>query len=218
MEDTTIEDVLKTVETLHNQKDYAGALKTLEANQAKISPGLWHYNMGTEYGKLQNYPLSRFHFMMADLEGFSTKELFQNKELVENKLEVQKLEKPLTVSDYLRKGSLIGSQGIFTLVSLVLIIAGIVSVWKKAGFKVFVSLLLCAGILLGLNFWVNSWNKSIVVTAQTIYDGPSVIFSTTNELAPGVMLITSKEGEWLKVVYPSRFSGWIKNTGLKELK
>lgn len=193
-------------------------MKALEENKAAIAPGIWHYNMGTIYGKLENYPLSRFHFMMAELEGFSTKELFQNKELVETKLDIQKLEKPLTVSDYLRKGSLIGSQGIFTLLSLVLIILAVVSVWKKESLKVFTSLLVTAGVLLGVNFWVNAWNKSIVITSQTIHDGPSVIFSSTNELAPGVMLITSKEGEWLKVVYPSRFAGWIKNTGLKELE
>lgn len=218
MEDTTIEDVLKTVEALHNQKDYQGALRALESNQGKISAGLWHYNMGTILGKMENFPLARFHLMMADSHGYTRKELFQNKEYIETKLDISRLEKPLSTTDYLVKGSLFASQGLFTMLSLIMIILGVISFIKKAGIAVFGTCLLTAGLLLGANFWIQSWDKVIVVEAQAIHEGPSTIFGAREEIPSGVMLVTKKTGEWRKIYYPARFSGWIKESGLKELK
>jgi hypothetical protein len=218
LEDTTIEDVLKTVEALHNQKDYEGALRTLEGNQGNISPGLWHYNVGTVLAKMDQLPLARYHFLMAEREGFSTKELFQNKDIVENKLEIAKLEKPVGTSDYLYKGSLIASQGILTFLSLVVIIIAIIANKKKAGLKIFFGLLVTAGIFLGVNYWIQSWTKMIVITERPVHEGPSAIFEAREEIPSGIMLIVEREGEWIQVKYPSRYSGWIKDSGLKELK
>jgi hypothetical protein len=218
LEDTTIEDILKTVETLHHQKDYAGALRALETHQGEVSPGLWHYNMGTIYGKLEKLALARFHILMADKAGYSSKVLFDNKNLIEEKLDIPKLEKPLSIEDYLVKGSLIASQGLFTMMSLLLLIAGIISIKKKANVKIYSGFLFLSVMLIGLNFWVHSWNKMVVIEAQPIHEGPSAIFSAQEELPSGVMLVTIQSGEWLEVIYPTRFSGWIRKTGLKELK
>lgn len=218
MEDTTIEDVLKTVEALYAQKNYQEALKTLEANQANISPGVWHYNVGTILGKMENLPLARYHLMMADLEGFNSQEVIANKKLVESKLDIAKLEKANSASDYFVKGGIEASQGILTTLSLIFVILGIVNMWKKSSYKVLAVLLTSALFIIGLNYWIQSWDKVIVITTQSIQEGPSVIFPSRDELPVGVMLIISKKGEWSKIVYPSRFQGWIKNTGLKELK
>lgn len=218
MEDTTIEDVLKTVEGLYAQKNYQEALKTLEAGQSKISPGIWHYNVGTVFGKLENWPMARYHLTMADWEGFNSEEVILNKKLVETKLDIAKLEKANSASDYFVKGSIEASQGILTTLSLILVIIGIVNMWKKSSYKVMGALLTSAVLILGLNFWIQSWDKVIVITSQSIQEGPSIIFPSRDELPTGVMLVISKEGEWSKILYPSRYKGWIKNAGFKELK
>jgi hypothetical protein len=218
MEDTTIKDVLKTVEALYDQKDYTGSLQTLESQKASLPPGLWHYNMGTLFGKLENWPMARFHLMMADAAGFTSKELFQNKELVELKLDIQKYEKPLGAMDYLIKGSLVGTQGIFTLLALLFITGGLISVWRIKSIKIMASAISFAIILFALNFWIGSWKKLIVIRALPLHEGPSVIFGAKEEIPAGVFLVTQEKGDWLKVIYPSRFEGWVKETGLKELK
>lgn len=218
MEDTTIEDVLKTVEALYTHKNYQEALKTLQSNQENISAGVWHYNVGTVFGKLENWPMARYHITMADLEGFNSKQVMVNKKLIESKLDIPKFEKASSPSDYFVKGSIEASQGILTTVSLVLIILAIVNMWKKSSYKALALLLTSALFVMGLNYWIQSWNKVIVISSQSIQEGPSVIFPSRDELPPGVMLVISRKGEWSKIIYPSRFQGWIKNAGLKELK
>jgi hypothetical protein len=218
LEDTTIEDVLKTVEAFHNQKEYQKALATLEANQSKISPGVWHYNMGTEYGKLDNLPLARYHFLMAELKGLNSKEVLSNRNLIESKLDITRLEKPISSYDYFIKISLEASKGILTTVSLLLVIIGLFNLWKKSNFKALGICLFFALGFTGMNWWVNSWDKSIVMETKSVQEGPSAIFSVKGELPVGVMVITQAKGEWLEIIYPSRFQGWIKESGLKELK
>ncbi len=218
MEDTTIEDVLKTVEALHAQKDYKSAIHKLETNQSKISPGVWHYNMGSVHGKLENWSLSRFHFLMAELNGYSTKELMMNKKLVESKLSIEKYEKPISTTDYLIKGSLIASQGILTMVSFLIILFAIYRARKVSELKSLALTTLFAGFILVLNFWILSWTKVVVFSPQMVREGPSVIFRETTEVPAGIMLVISKEGEWSKIIYPSRFEGWTQGKNFRELK
>ena len=210
--------MLKTVERSFAQKDYPEALKTLEANKSQISPGLWHYNVGTVYGKMENYPLARFHLLKAELEGFNSKEVIVNRELVESKLDIQKIESPITTSEYLVKGGMIAAQGFLGMVSLCLVIAAIFTLWKRNSLKIFSIILMPALFLIGLNFWINNWERQIVITPGPIFEGPSAIFEARNEIPSGVMVVVVKKEGWLKVIYPSRFQGWIKPEGLKELK
>lgn len=217
MEDTTIEDILKTVEALHRQNDFAGAKKLLEEHQSDLDPGVWHFNLGVLNAKLDQWALARFHFLKADERGFSEPDLVSNQKIVEEKLDLQKLEKPISTGDYLTKAALIGSQGIFLSISFVFLIMGIVSLWKKAGSKIFAVFISLAILITGLNFWILSWNKYVVINPAPVFDGPSVIFQNRGEIPPGVMIIVKRQGDWEKIIFPSRFEGWIKAVDLKEL-
>jgi hypothetical protein len=218
LEDTTIEDVLKTVEALYAQKDYQKALETLTANKGIISEGVWHYNVGTVYGKLENWPMARYHLLMAEWEGLSSQEAIANKKFVEEKLDTPKLERPLSPSDFFVKGGIESSHGILTTVSLVIVVIGLLISWKRKSLKILSSSVIVSLMFVGLNFWIQSWDKLIVTNSQIIKDGPSEIFAAKDEIPVGLMIVGTKKGEWVEIVYPSRFQGWIKFTGLKELE
>ena len=203
MEDTTIEGVLKTVASLYSQKNYGEALKLLESNKAEISSGVWHYNMGTIYAKTENLPLARFHLIMAEELGLTNKDQASNLEMVEVKLGVDKNESALSTSDYLIKGSLKASEGILTAVGLLLIVLAVI---------------LLALSCTGLNLWIHSWKRMIVIEPRVIQEGPSAIFREQGELPVGTMIIVKAQGDWLNIVYPSRYEGWVKSNGFKELE
>jgi len=218
LEDTTIEDVLKTVESLYANKDFDGALKILKENQNTLPQGVWNYNMGTIYGKTGELALARYHFLQAEASGFSEAELLKNKALVENSLTTSRYEEAVSVNDYLIKNALFASEGLLTTLAFICLLfsLGILSKTKKV--KSALLLLIPVLVFACLNLWINSWPKKIVIETQTIKEGPSAIFNNQGELPLGVMLITTKKDGWLYIQYPSRFNGWIKDTGLKELK
>jgi hypothetical protein len=196
---------LKTVQTFYESHDYQEALKTLESGHEQIPAGIWHYNMGTIHGKLENWSRARYHFLMAEEKGFSSPELLTNKQIAEQKLEISKLEKPLGASDY-------------ATFALLMVVVGILSIWRKASFKVTLSFFAGSLLIMLCHWGVKSLDKSVVIDEIPLHDGPSVIFGSRGEVPAGVFLITTKQDEWLKIIYPSRFEGWVKANGPKELK
>jgi hypothetical protein len=218
LEDTTIEDILKTVADLHERKDYQGALKYLDGHRGNVPADIWHFNMGTLYAGLEKWPQARFHFLMSDKHGFPGALSMNNKAMVEEKLNVSKLEKPITLSDYFYKAGLIGEKGVFTTVSLLFLFFGIIALWRKKSFKIFWTSLVLASIVLLISWWVKTWNRQIALQGIPVYEGPSLIFDARNEIPPGIMMVTTDNGPWHKVLFPSRFRGWVKNTDLKEIK
>ncbi len=211
-------DVLKTFGDYYTKGDYANALLVLQQHPKDVSSGLWHYNMGTVYSKLENMPLARYHFISAENHGFNSPEVSGNLDLIETKLELSKVEKPLTSADFLIKGGTFLATGYLTTLSLIVVMIGLLVIKKAPSFKKISFLLLAALMPLVLNFWINSWNRAIVMGTQTIMDGPSKIFSASGELPPGVLVITKSDGEWKEIIYPSRFHGWIQSSVLKELE
>jgi hypothetical protein len=218
MEDTTIEDVLKTIETLYAQKAYRDALDYLSQNQNSLSRGVWHYNMGTLFARLEDWPMARYHLMMADRSGYASIELSLNQRLVESKLSVKKWEKLLSSKDYAIRGALLGSEGIFTMIGFIMMIGGFYLLRNKSKQKGALATLFFSFLFFGATLWIKSWNWGIVLGPQVVREGPSLIFNSKEELPPGVMILSVRHGEWLKVIFPEKFEGWIKNANIKELR
>lgn len=218
LEDTTIEDVLKTFEGHYVKKQYEEALQFLLKHKGQISSELLDYNLGTVYAQLGNYPLSRYYLLMAEQKGFKTKQTYQNLKYIEEKLEVSRLEKPLTIQDYLIKTGLAVSDGFLLTLSLVVLIIGLVILKKKRSL-LSISIFGLAVILpILLNLWINSWNQSIITKTTSLYSGPSAIFETSGEIPAGVRVLIKGDTEWKEILYPSRFHGWIKNSDFKRLE
>ena len=209
---------MKTVEKLYSDGQYQEAVKLLEEGRGQLAPSLWHYNLGTLYGKLEQWPEARFHFLMAELNGFSSIELNQSLSLVEEKLEIGRYEKNLEFQDYLIKGMINYSDGLYTFFSLLFLLITLFLYLKKKSQKLIIITFCCSAIFLVLNLWILTWDRFIVFEKNSIYDGPSSLFKTTSELPEGVMIVTINKDGWHKIIYPSRFAGWIKDKGLKEFK
>ncbi len=218
MEDTTIEDVLKTFESYYGKQDYPNALLTLQEHKNEMSPGIWHYNMGTVFAKMDRLSEARFHFLMAQKRGLNSHSLNQNQKIVDDKLEINRLEKPQSTMDYLVKASLFAADGLLTTLSLLILFLGLWILKKQADVRKIILFLVLVLTPIGLNFWITSWHRAVIKNAVSVNDGPSVIFGPVAELPPGIMVVLKGEGEWLQVIYPSRFRGWIKNTELIELE
>lgn len=218
LEDTTIEDVLKTFGGLYQREDFQGALDALKSHETALPSGLWHYNMGLVKARLDRLPEARYHLLMAQKQEFRPGETATNLAVVEGKLAAVKLEQPLELWDHVVRSALWAQQGFFTFLGLVVLLAAL---WDLRQRRRFQRGILYAGLIavpLLLNAWVGSWQKSVVTEQREVREGPSVIFRARTELPPGVLVVTRKKEDWREVLYPSRFAGWINDKGLLDLE
>jgi hypothetical protein len=209
---------LKAFADYYAKGDYPNARNELVKAREKISPGLWHFNMGTVEAKLLKPAEARYHFLEAEMKGVDDSRLGQNLKLVEDELEVGKLEKPLEYEDYAVKFGLWAQNGFLTMLSLLIFLGGLLLLRREKKVSVFIIACVVAALPLGAKFWISSWNKSVTLTPHEVLEGPSAIFASRGELPVGVMVITKRSGEWKEIIWPSRFRGWVKSEGLKELE
>jgi tetratricopeptide (TPR) repeat protein len=208
---------LKTFQDFYAQKDYVNALKTLKSQSSELPPTIYHYNLGTTLAQLGNLPEARAHFLKAQDLGNSLPELQENLKFVEGPLEIVRLEAPLSAADYFIKGAQVMKGGLLTSASLLVLIAGLFLVKQKPSPFRMLALILLVSAPVALNFWITAWPRAVVLEEQTILEGPSSIFSSSQSVVPGVLVIGEREGNWFHVRYPSRFKGWIQAKGLYEL-
>lgn len=180
--------------------------------------GLWHYNMGTVFGQMNNWPMARFHFILAGTSGFHSKELNQNQQIAEEKLEIEQLEKPLGASDYLIKAGFIAADGPLLSLGFLFLAVGLWVLRKKPTLKSASIFLLAVVTPLMLDVWIDSWPRKVVVMPKQVFEGPSALFGVRSELPAGILVITERKDGWEKIIFPSRFTGWVKSEGLKRLE
>ena len=218
MEDTIKANVLDTFAEYYAKGAYPDALAELEIQRSQVPPGLWHFNAGTVKAKMGLAAEARFHFLKAQLEGYSEQNLGKNLDLVEEKLELTSLEKPLTFSDYAVKFGLWSQGGFFSTLALLILVTGLLILRREKKTLILGLTVIFCTIPLALSAWVHSWDKAVIVSEQEIREGPSAIFASRGEIPEGVLVVLKKSGDWYEVFYPARFQGWIKNSGFKELE
>lgn len=173
--------------------------------------------MGTVLAQSNQLPQARYHLLKAIKSGL-VKPTLQNLELVEEKLEIPRLEKPLSASDYIIKGAFVASEGWLTTLSLIFLLVGIFIYRKGASIKKNIWIFLGIFLPVLLNFTIGLLPIYVSIKPLPMREGPSEIFMEKGEVPAGVMLITRESEGWSEVIYPSRFSGWIRKTSsLKRL-
>jgi hypothetical protein len=218
LEDTTIDHVLKTFERYYHQKEYDKALQTLLQEGHALPSGLKHYNLGTIYGEINEWPLARYHLLQAEREGYANQQLVNNLKLVEGKLEIDRWEQPLNGMDYLVKGSALVAGNLLVSLSLLILIAGLMLLRRTRQLWKMLTLVLLVALPLLFSWWVSSWPWAVVLKTDVLQAGPSSIFSQQGEVPAGILIISRRDGDWSNIIYPSRFSGWIKHSSLKQLE
>lgn len=218
MEDTIKDTVLKTFADFYAKGDFPNAWVELEKVRGAVSPGLWHYNAGTVKAQMSNPAEARYHFLKSRAEGYKGDNLETNLSLMEEKLETKSVEKPLETSDYAVKFGMWAQNGFFTTISLIILVSGLMVLKREKKISILVVTILLMIVPVGAGMWIRNWNEVINLQPLEVREGPSAIFASRGELPAGVLLIANKSGEWYQIKYPSRFRGWIKADGIKELE
>lgn len=198
---------------LYLAKDYKGAAQYLLNNKQQFESGIFHFNLGTVYSKMGDYPVARFHLEKAIHEGYVNSASLNNLNFIRSQNNSEDLTTSSSLPDKIVDNlSSLPSQGYYSLTLALILISLLLIKSRIVKKKISISLLIFLSFspLVLSHFYVDKLNKAITLNEVVIYEGPSKIFNEKGKLRPGSKIILGefKDG-WFYIKFPISFAGWI---------
>lgn len=213
MSNNTTDVIFKSLDELYISGDYDAVISKILENKAKISPGIFHYNLGTAYLKKGELAVARFHLEKSFSKGYVTPQLSKNLSTTKNRLNVEEIESSSSFSDKLIDYStLIPKEGFYSM-SLIVILLGLLLLrLKKVKINWLPYFVGFALIFVFIGFYSsNNFQTAYVLKNSKIFEGPSESFDVSQEVPGGVkVIIEKKNSKWLFIKSPVHLSGWVK--------
>ncbi|HLW55969.1 MAG TPA: SH3 domain-containing protein, partial [Bacteriovoracaceae bacterium] len=88
---------------------------------------------------------------------------------------------------------------------------------KSKNLRHFLMITVVMVMLSGLSLWTRHWPWSVAEQEVDVYHGPSEIFDKVQVVPKGIKFLGLEKDSWIKIIYPSRFEGWVKKENISEL-
>jgi len=203
----------KTFEELYVKSDFKGAASYLIQNKQQLNSGIFHYNLGTVYSKLNDYPAARFHLEKAIKEGFVTSSSLNNLNFVNLKLQVDDLSTSNNFFDQCINSTLALPGSAYLSFSLIIALSSAFILKSKKSISktaIAIAFLLTIAPIAFYQAYLSNINYAIALKDVPVYEGPSKIFHEKGVVHAGSKIILDefKEG-WFFVKNPISLSGWV---------
>jgi hypothetical protein len=199
-------------EDYYLKKDYKGAANFLLQNKQQMNSGIFHYNLGTVYSKLSDYPAARFHMEKAIKEGFVNSASINNLAFIKAQLQVDDLSTSTQIQDQFMNSALAIPSTAYLSASLVFLLLFLFLIKTRKLVKrlsiVFMVVLIIAPITFS-HIYLDKINYAVAFKDIPLYEGPSKIFAEKGKIKAGSKIILGefKEG-WFYVKFPISLTGW----------
>jgi hypothetical protein len=218
MADTSTNKHVKELEELYLSGKYDELKSKLIKDRDSLSPGVFHYNLGTVFAKQGNLAAARYNLEKAKSLGFEHPALNKNLSSILKTVEIQ-TNPEIPASSKALNYFMGTSEGLFLLFSLVLILfVSILYRMKLFRNKIVLalSIVICLSPLGVKKYYYNTnYVTGVNIRDAKVFEGPSEIYPTIKEIVGGQKLILGKSYEdWIFIASPIEFSGWIKRKDL----
>lgn len=200
-------------EALYLNKDYKGAANYLLQNKQQLNSGIFHYNLGTVYSKLGDYPAARYHLEMSIKEGYVNSASLNNLTFIKSQLLVDDISTSTYLPDQIMNTALIIPPATYLSISLIFVLVGLVllktkKLIKKTSIVLFVIITLTPFLLSQL--YLDKVTYAVAFKDVPVYEGPSKIFTEKGKVKAGAKIILGdyKDG-WFYIKFPISLTGWI---------
>lgn len=192
------------------------AEEVLTQLKGELDPSVYWFSMGKLYAKDNNWSDARIAFLKSQ-KIYPRQETIDNLLVVEKKLVVSELEAPRSIKDYsIHTTYFIGAELALTL-NLALLVWGLWRFKKTKSYKQLLAIISVILMLSGLSFWTRNWPWVVAEEELIVFHGPSEIFDKVQVVPKGIKFLGVEKDSWIKIIYPSRFEGWIKKENISEL-
>lgn len=200
-------------EDLYVKKDYKGAASYLLANKKLFDSGIFHYNLGTVYSKMGDYPAARFHFEKAIKEGYINSSSLNNLTFVKTQLQVDDISTSTSFPDQVMNAALAIPPAAYFSLTLLFLLLGVVLLKSRKLVRktsIFFLIVLIVAPTAFSKFYLEQVNYAVSFKDVPVYEGPSKIFTEKGKVKAGSKIILGeyKEG-WFYVKFPISLAGWI---------
>lgn len=203
---------------LFDKGDYKGAINLLRQNKDQFDPAPYHYNLGINYARAEQYPLARLHLEKARDEGLYSPEARESLAKVKELTGADRMEEKSSFSDYVYNAALDSSLYTAVNITLVLLIVLLTQLKKlqRLWSKIVLAVLTLLP-LLGQLYIKSNYTRAIAMDSKPVLMGPSAIFEQSQELVPGMRAILSEDfNGWRYIVSPASHKGWTRSENLKD--
>jgi len=204
---------LKSLEELYTKKEYKQVRDRLLSQKSEIDGGVFHYNLGTIYGKLEDYAASRYNLELALKKGFQSSKVYKNLRFVQQKIPVMDIDSSPAWLDKFMSVSANASYDIFLMFSLMLMLTTLFYIKRKVLRSArFIVLFLGISLIpyLSYIFYFSTLKIGVLLNPSSLREGPSKVYEELDTLPAGSKLIFGEENSgWVLIEKPNSFSGWV---------
>ncbi|MGZ3788445.1 MAG: hypothetical protein ACXVLQ_07980 [Bacteriovorax sp.] len=200
-------------EQFYLKKDYPSAANYLLQNRQHLSSGIFHYNLGTVYAKMGDYPAARFHLEKAIKDGYINSASLNNLKYIKSQLQVDDIATSVELPDQFINSALALPSSAYVSFSLAMLLLGLILVrTKKMQRKL--SMVLFAIVVISPIFFsqifLEKINYAVAFKDVSLYEGPSKIFSEKGKVKAGSKIILGEYREgWFYIKFPISLAGWV---------
>lgn len=218
MANTNINKTVKELEQLYLDAKYDDLRNKLVSDRDSLSPGLFHYNLGTTLAKQGNLAAARYNLEKSKKLGFEHPALSKNLNSVLNEVEVKvSLDQSLGATSLKEFSST--SESVFLLIALIICLLAAAlyrfKVFKSKVVAVLVLILAFTPFLIKKYHYSTNYIVGINLKETKVFEGPSEIYPVLKSINEGQKLILGKSFEdWIYISWPQEYSGWMKRKEL----
>lgn len=194
------------------------AAKNLLNSSKSIELPVKYYNLGYLSLQKEDFPMARYQFELAQKSGLYNVELDKALEETKVKLGIDQVESSLPTSEILLMKAIKVQSDVYMSVGILLIIIFSIALFKSNKILAAISGLVGSCLLAFTLFSSMTFDEKIIFEEAIVYQGPSRIFEQIQKIPSGLYVVTKKKtGDWVKVIYPQDYAGWIYQAKAKKL-
>ncbi|OIQ18262.1 MAG: hypothetical protein BM556_08345 [Bacteriovorax sp. MedPE-SWde] len=218
MANTNINKTVKELEQLYLDAKYDDLRNKLVNDRDSLSPGLFHYNLGTTLAKQGNLAAARYNLEKSKILGFEHPALSKNLKSVLNEIEV-KVSPDQSLGATSLKEFTSTSESVLLLIALIICLLAAVTyrfkVFKSKVVAILILILAFTPFLIKKYHYSTNYIVGINLKESKVFEGPSEIYPVLKSITEGQKLILGKSFEdWIYISWPQEHSGWMKRKEL----
>ncbi len=218
MANHSTQDILKAAQDYYLKGEFENSLKIIRENKSELDSGLFHYNLGSIYLKMNNFGPARFHLEKAKDEGFTYP-------MVWNNLEYIKLQPGVTdpvMSKNWKEYATANAMDIpfdfyiaYFMAGLCIFLLLLRKKWIQNKLLILAYLAL---LFIPVTFrytYQEGHSYAVAMKDTHVHEGPSKIYPDYGKIAGGSRVLVGRfYDDWYYIVSPSDRSGWVQKSDL----